>query len=517
MGFLIAFVLAAVGGFLGALAFPHWNLWLLLFPSLTLLLSGIRRAGTSRHPNLARFLIAMVWGLTFFAPQISWITTATNSLVSWIALTVLESFFIGGFGLFWGLGEDLLNRHPRILWPLYLVWAAVAWLVFEQLRSLFPFQGFPWAKLGFAMVDSPLSAWAPWGGTIAVGAAVIMISLGVMDFFSRNSGFFRRLVSAILVLAILVVPQFIPAVKPASTGNSLRIAVIQGNTPRQIPSSAGGIPSEVLNLHVEESLKLLESLSPDERVDLVLWAENAADIDPRINIYAQEQVNKVASAFNAPMIFGTLGFNNKDIKNTIVFWKNNRALETYSKQHLVPFGEYLPWRKLFEIIAPNLSDLIPADISPGKKTAQIKIDAGGHKAVVATPVCFEIADDLIMQKAAQGANFIVVPTSNASFGSSDEATQQLAIARFRAKEHGLDTVQVSTMSSTARIDAEGQILGKIIPSNKSGSFITAVPLRLGTTLATSYFHSLINTTLLIFGVMILTIFTVKVKESWNND
>lgn len=515
MGFLITLGLTLGGGLLGSLAFPRWNWWFLLFPALMLLFTGVRRCGRSRHPLWVRFLVGFVWGAAFFAPQLSWLTVPASSVLPWVALTVLESLFIGGFAVVWGSGEALLDRHPRILWPLRFLWGTVAWIAVEQLRSRIPWGGFPWSKLGFAMVDSPLVAWAPWGGSVTVGAAVVTVSLGVIEFFRRGKGIFRRPISGILVVALVVLPLVTPVEKPTLIGQSLRVAAIQGNTPGREPLTANGMPFEMLNLHVQESLRLRAALSPQERVDLVLWGENTADVDPRLSAVAAAEVNKVARAFAAPMIFGTLGFKNKEIKNTIVYWENGAPWGTYSKQHLVPFGEYLPLRGLIETVAPAFAEMVPRDIRPGRTPAQIRITAGGYDTTVATPICFEIADDGLMRQAVTGASFVIIPTSNMLFGYSDQSAQQLAIARFRAVEHGLDVVQVSTMDSTARINSQGQIRGRVIPTFQAGSFITAVPLRRGATPATAFGEIIINTTLIIFAVGILMMLITKVKESWN--
>ena len=110
-----------------------------------------------------------------------------------------------------------------------------------------------------------------------------------------------------------------------------------------------------------------------------------------------------------------------------------------------------------------------------------------------------------------------MPTSSSFFGSSDEADQQLAIARFRAAEHGLDTIQVSTMDSTARINARGQIVGRVIPNFQAGSFVTSLPLRSGTTPAT------FTGELLGLGAQVLVVLAavlqvlLALSESWKRE
>lgn len=486
----------------------------MLFLALMFLFVSLRLLSGFPHSRWWRFIVGWVWGFTFFAPQLTWLTVPADSVAPWLALTGGESLFIAAFALVWSTGEDLLRHRARIFWPFRLLWAPLAWVGVEQLRAVFPFGGFPWSKLAFALVDSPLSAWAPWGGSVAVGVAVVLISVGVIEVFWHSPGFLRRPICLVLVIAVVVFPMVEPVSKPQMSGYSLRVAVIQGNTPVHEPRFAYGAPFQVLNMHVAESERLHSSLTRGEGVDLVLWPENAADVDPRLSGYAADQVNRVSAVFHAPIIFGTLAFNAKGIKNTVVYWRNYGARGEYSKQHLVPFGEYLPWRRLITALMPKLAALVPQDIHPGNSVAQLRIRAGSRWVRVATPICFEIADDALVRNAADGAAFLVVPSSNTLFGNSSQAAQQLAIARFRALEHGLDTVQVSTMNSTARINAEGKIVGRVIPVFKSGSFVSVIPLRDGATPATRWGKNVSFMVVGLFCLFVLLIAIVSLKESW---
>lgn len=165
MGLLIALPLAFFGGMAGALAFPHWNLWLLLVPSVMVLLGTLRwQYGHGTHKRRV-LLVSAVWGLGFFGPQLTWIGVSAGSPLPWIALTILETLFICFFAQVWVRGELVIPRFPRLLGLARLVWAPLIWVGVEQLRALLPFGGFPWSKLAFALVDSPLLGWTPWGGS----------------------------------------------------------------------------------------------------------------------------------------------------------------------------------------------------------------------------------------------------------------------------------------------------------------------------------------------------------------
>lgn len=514
MGFLISLVAAWLGGIAGSLAFPAANLWWLLIPSLMVLLAVIRRQNCSRHASLKRVLVSLVWGLGFFSLQLTWLSYPAASWIPWILLVILEALFIGIFGEIWGRGEALIADLPKVFSFLRFLWAPLCWVGIEQLRSLVPFNGFPWSKLAFSQVDSPLVAWAPWGGSAAVSGVSVCLALCCLEIFTPRPGVWRRLVCSALAVVVVVLPWLVPLPTPTAFGN-IRVAVVQGNTPGRDPQTAYGAPYEVLHNHVAQSLALAQS---EREVDLVAWGENAADVDPRTDAKARQLVNRVTQRFSAPLVTGTVSRAPSQRRaNTIIYWESNKAQDYYVKQHVVPFGEYLPLRSFITQVFPQFAALVPVDLSAGQTVAQIRMRLAGKSFVAASPICYEIADDALVRQAVTGAAFIYLPTSNTFFGASDQSLQQLYIARFRAREHGLDTISVSTMSQTARISQTGELLGRVIPSYTAGSFVTSIPLRHGTTPATLIGGALNTATLVILVLASLFEVMLGLNRSWHRE
>jgi apolipoprotein N-acyltransferase len=506
--------LALLGGFLGSLAFPHPGWWPVLFPSLFILLWSLRLTRQMRHRGFSRFAIGMAWGAGFFLYQLRWLQVPADSPGPWLALCALEIAFICVFAELWAEGDARMLSWGKLGWIARLLWAPVAWLSLEQLRSWVPFHGFPWAKLGFSLVDSPLGAWAPWGGSLGVGGAAVMVVVSCLELFTRKEARVWRLANVVVVVALCVAPAYLQVSLPQKTGE-IRVGAVQGNTPGREPQSAFGSSGQVLDNHVRESLRLAQSSG---KVDLVLWAENAADIDPQDSSRAAGQLDRVTQAFDAPLLAGTLEETDTGtLRNTILLWDRGQVRTKYSKSHLVPFGEYLPWRSTLESLVPDLASLVPRDMESGDQVAQLSLHTGGEDLVIGTPICYEIADDGLVRQAASGANFLYVPTSNTFFGSSDEAPQQLQIARFRAREHGLDLVQVSTMDSTAYINSRGQVVGKVIQNFESGSFTTPINLREGNTPATVYGSYQEMIVLGLFALVLLGMVVQSVNQRWSGS
>jgi apolipoprotein N-acyltransferase len=166
------------------------------------------------------------------------------------------------------------------------------------------------------------------------------------------------------------------------------------------------------------------------------------------------------------------------VQNAAIVWSPSGPGERYVKRHLVPFGEYLPFRSVLTAIAGRFS-MIAKDFAPGHRPGVL--DAAGVR--FADVICFEVADDGIVREAVNGGGrLLVVQTNNATYerrgddGRGGETAQQLQMSRLRAVEHGRAVVVAATSGVSAVIDPAGHV------RQRSGVFTPAtlvadVPLR----------------------------------------
>ena len=164
--------------------------------------------------------------------------------------------------------------------------------------------------------------------------------------------------------------------------------------------------------------------------------------------------SKIADAlneFDKPLIVGAVVRQLGKIHNVSILW-TKQAQSVYVKQHLTPFGEYIPLRSIAEKISPFVENV--SDFSPGKDSKIFSI----NNARIAPVICYELIDDKLLEVAAKTANLIVVQTNNATFGKSAQSIQQLSITRIRAIEHARNTLSVSTTGVSAVIDYQGEII-----------------------------------------------------------
>ncbi len=452
---VVALLLAAAGGWVTNLAFPDRGWWPLAYVGVALLLLALREARAVRAG-----VAGLVWGLAFFLPHIDWAIEATGSLLPWAALSVAQALYVAGFAVLWTIARRgrWVAQRPAV----QAVSAAAIWVGVEQLRASWPFGGFPWGLLAFSQTDGPVLRLAAYGGEVLASAAVVLIGtfLALAVVRARQ----QRLRAAALLAGAALVAAIAPSLLPLRTGaeaGTLRVGAVQGNVPEEGAHWADQA-REVTANHARGTERLVESVGPGG-LDLVLWPESAADIDPRTDRRQAALVDAAADAAGAPVLLGTQRFpSDEDIRyNEMVLWQSGQGPgATYTKQHPVPFGEYVPHRDFFRSITP-LVDLIGTDMAAGTEAAHMSlpVERLGRDVEAAVGICFEVAyADLVREGVEEGGELIVIPTNNASFGHSAESTQQLAMSRFRAVEHGRATVQISTVGVSGIIAPDGSLI-----------------------------------------------------------
>ena len=361
-------------------------------------------------------LSVFVFAFTFNAVLLHWTSTYVGS-TPWIILSF-------GLSLLY-LPLTLVGRWGIAAYPLIFV-------VLEEVRNRFPFGGFGWARVAYSQADAPYAAIASRGGAISLSAITVLLAGFV--YFALNK-------KAQLVFIVPLLLLFIPS--NIATVNQTSVLMVQGNVP-ELGLDFNARAKQVFNNHVDETRK---ALAINQKVDFIAWPENAVDVDP----YTNKDVYEELESFDKPLIIGAIVEKDRKLLNTSILW-GDKTQDIYVKQHLTPFGEYIPLRSLAEKISPLVNQV--DDFSPGN---QQKIFTIGQ-ARVAPVICFELLDDEILAEAAKSSNLLVVQTNSATFGTSAESAQQLSITRIRAIEHSRNVVSVSTTGISAVIDFNGKVL-----------------------------------------------------------
>ncbi len=459
----IALLLSAAGGLLTNLAFPYHSWWFMAPLGLALLVYVVHEQRMRRA-----LLLGFTWGLAFFLPLLYWSTASVGQWAPWVALSALQALFISAFAASYAFVSTRLRRGG-------VVAAAVLWVAYEQLRGMLPFGGFPWGNLAFSQTEGPALNLAAVGGTVLVSGVVALAAAGVaMLVHARPSGLIALGVTTGLVVGGLILPPELEA----ETG-TVRVAVVQGSVPVRGAEALGVARDITANYR-----RIAEEGAP-WNADLMVWPESAADLDPRTNADVGEDVRRAQVAVDAPILLGTQRYVDDVRYNEFILWGPDGATAAYAKQHPVPFGEYMPYRDFFRRLSSAV-DRVSTDMAAGTEPAVMTVPMAGRNVVLGTAICFEVVyDDLIREGVTLGAEAFIIPTNNASFGFTQESTQQLAMSRFRAVEHGRAVVHASTVGVSGVFAPDGSVLAQ-----SSGELYTEwstvqeIPLRTTLTWAT---------------------------------
>ncbi|MBX3103876.1 MAG: apolipoprotein N-acyltransferase [Cryobacterium sp.] len=461
-------ITAAIAGLVLSLAFPKYGLWPLVILGTGLMFWSIR--GRSIPGS---FFVGLIGGFSFWGTHIFWLTIYLGP-IPWLALAGLQTLFfaIGTvlIGLAWKFVPRVWPSTFGQLWMLPLLLAAI-WTLREAVTSVWPYGGFSWGRLAFSQSDSPISGVVAWIGITGLSFVIAWISA----FATQIVRLWRRF-AGVGTLALVAASALLAVIPPFQSPvvGSLTVAAVQGNSDAGL--FAQRFPGETLNEHLAQTIKLF-----GRKIDLLVWPENASDLNPLKYPQAAEALDYVTKQLNAPLVTGTITGNAKgETFNSLLLWEPGKgAVAQYDKIHPVPFAEYLPDRSFWYPFAPKLFDMVPRDYTIGTRSNVFDI----NNVPAGLAICFDIVDDsLIKQMINSGAEIILAPTNNADFGHTDENVQQLAIARLRAIETDRYLVQVSTVGVSAVVAPDGRIVDSL-PIYTAGSMVDKVSLHSFVTVA----------------------------------
>ncbi|WP_307814512.1 apolipoprotein N-acyltransferase [Glycomyces sp. YM15] len=473
-----ALVLAIASGLLAVLAFPPYGAW----PLAAVSVAGF---GAAVHRRRLRggLGVGFVYGMAFFLPLLAWSSTQVGQW-PWLFLCGLEALATGLLGMGLAACSRLIDTHRWTWAPL----TGVAWVAEEALRARQPFGGFTWGNLAFSQADSPTAA-AIWLGGAPFLSFLVALSGGFLLAAGfalavhlhgsqasprlpasresappprRTAGIRRAAAFTAAAALTALAPLALPIDATAPDGEQINVAVVQGNVPR-LGLSFNEQRRAVLDNHVQATLDLADAVNEGraDRPDLVMWPENASDIDPLANEDAYDRISQAAAAIGAPIVLG--GIVHKDdgtrANMTIVWDPEDGPVYMYSKRHPVPFAEYVPYKAFFSTVAgwidPRMSEGLDnvAGFEHGQNAGIVEV--GDY--TLSGLICFEIAFDAETRASVlDGAQLMAVGTNNATF-DANEAKQQLAMVQLRSIEHGRDGLMASTVGVSGFTDHTGEV------------------------------------------------------------
>jgi len=383
----------------------------------------------------------LVYGVSFMGPLIWWMNAVSEG--AYVALVLAETVFFAPVMLG-------LRAVMRLSW--WPVLAPAVWVAGEWARGTMPFHGFPWGRLAHTAVDTPFAAYARLLGMTGTSVVLALLAAGLV-LILRGAGPRLRWSAAGGLVALTLVAVALP-VGIARPGATLQVALVQGDVPGEFLTWPRG---EIFTLHEIETQRLVQRISAGEapRPDVVLWPENATDIDPNFDAGVRARIEGLSRELDAPILVGGI-FDGPTVDtayNAGVVWTENGPGDRYVKRRPVPYGEYVPFRRSLGGIVPRFDRDIPRDMLAGDLPGGLHI--GG--AILGDTICYDIAyDGVVADALGTGAQALVVQTSNAAFTRTAQPEQQWDISRMRAIETGRWVLVPSTNGISGVIDPQGR-------------------------------------------------------------
>ena len=475
-----AWLLVSLSALLQVLIFPLPNLYFLCWVAVAPLLVALLRA---RQPDTLQlpegiklipatpgqaFLLAYVCGILWYAGNCYWIFNTMrqygglNSFAAAAALLLFCMYlalYHGLFGLLISLlaGKKSFNR-------LVLLLAPALWVAVELARTRIT--GFPWDLLGTAQVDNiPLAHIATATGVYGLSFEIMVVNAGLAAAFLVRRDRRKQLLLAGLVAAVVL--QATRWISPPAQPADRAAILVQANTP--ILDEVDWTPD-----YFQETLRDLTTISRNAALQkssgqngnaspgLIVWPESPAPFsanDPVFhnavgNLARESQAwvltGNIATSFAGPGAPRSL-FNSASLISPAGDWTAR-----YDKVHLVPFGEYLPFPRVFSFAGGLTKEV------GGFTSGQIRnpLDAGGEKLGVF--ICYEsIFPDEVRQFAASGAQVLVNLSDDAWYGDSGAYAQHIAQTRMRAVETARWLLSDTNTGVTASIDPYGRIVASV--------------------------------------------------------
>jgi apolipoprotein N-acyltransferase len=389
-------------------------------------------------------VLGLAFGVAYFGAVLYWILRFGE--LAWGSLTLVEAAFVGAFGL---LAPVIWRERRPVVSAIGL---AALWTVLEWVRGMWPVGGFAWGQLGSTQTGDPFllplaSVTGVWGISFVVVLTCGLLLLAIERALERRPARAVALVAASLALVFL--PGLIHI--PMLNGRPLDVAAIQVDV-----RGADRLSLLAEDQAVAEMNMALHRTLASDPPDLAVWGESS--LDPGANLPEfRPLVVRTIREVGVPTLAGATvqSPDGRTYNEGLLFGSDGRVLGEYRKVHLVPFGEYVPFRPWIDWI--SALDQIPYDVTPGEREHTLQFAGVPFGDVICFENSFPSIDRELVR---EGAGFLVVTTNNASYGFSAASRQHLVMSRLRAVENARWVVHAAVSGISAFIDPTGKVIGE---------------------------------------------------------
>jgi apolipoprotein N-acyltransferase len=464
-----AWLLVLLSATLQVLSFPLPGLYILSWIALAPLLVAILHArypATIQLDESQKLVPASPWqgfqlgyasGVLWYLATCYWVYDTMHqygglSAPVGLFVLVLFSLYLGLYHGLFGLLVSLLARRDSSN-RLALLSAPFLWVAVELARTRI--SGFPWDLLGITQVDNiPLTRIATVTGVYGLSFEILLVNVAfAAAFLVHRTKRKTLLVASLVALLLLQAGRWLslPALPVDHTA-----VLLQQNLP---VAETDAWTKDYFERTLQEfsALSMNPDPAPRQHPDLIIWPESPAPFQTNDPTF-REPISSLARQSQAWLVVGSIGvdnpqtvFNSATLVSPAGDWDGR-----YSKIHLVPFGEYVPFASVFSFA----SGLTQAVGNFTRGTSRAPLQAGNQKLGIF--ICYEsIFPDEVRQLVAQGAQVLVNISNDGWYGDSGAWAQHLNQARMRAVENSRWLLRDTNTGLTASIDPYGRLVAHL--------------------------------------------------------
>ena len=446
-------MLALLSGVLLFLSFPSFGhpafAWIALLPLLL----------TTAHASsvLQAFRRGLTTGVVHFAGTLYWIPQVMEEfgglpvVVSW-GVHLLLVGYLALFPSLFAVGIWVLHRRFGQAAVLY---APAVW-VSTELGRIYLFTGFPWELLGYSQAPVlSVAQLASVVGVLGVSALVASVS-GSLAFLvlagPTRAGAVLAATAGLLVVCLLFGSLRLWSSSLVDSGVPLRVAAVQGNIPQ------GDKWNPALRDAILEKYLALTHRAADEGASLVMWPEAATPFAFRVDSRS-DMIRRVARERGVHLLLGTTDVSWDEepryYNAAVLVDPRGETAGIYHKQHLVPFGEYVPMRDLLSFVSPLVENV--GGFSAGEASVALMMD----DQPIGAAVCYEIIyPGLVRGLVTGGSRLLTTVTNDAWYGRTAAPYQHFQQATMRAIEQGRYLVRAANTGISGVVDPYGRVIAQ---------------------------------------------------------
>ncbi len=438
-------LLSPIFGGILPLSFAPYDLHIALLFSI-----GFLFLAYYKYPERA-FLHGFLFGIGMFGIGTSWIFISIHEFgnASFALAVFITLLFIIYLSLFIGLQGYIFKKTNCKSMALACIIFALSWTVIEYFRG-WMFTGFPWLLIGYSQTETIVRSYLPIIGVYGTSFICVYTFCLFAKVFYNIKQLSRERNTVLIILSIMVCGYLFNNFAWTRQGTTpIKVSVIQANIPQDLKWEHDHLIN-TLNTYAKFTENNLSS-------ELIIWPEAAIPIEKSKAKYFLAEIETMLNANNSSLISGV------PIKIKGQYYNGafglGKAEGSYLKQYLVPFGEFIPFKFIFEEFMLSLN--IPmGDFGRGRQNQH---NLKFNNILIAPFICYEIAYASALLDFRKHANIMLTMSNDAWFGESKALAQHLQIAKARSAQAGRMQIVSTNTGLTAIIDRFGNTQSQIEP------------------------------------------------------